>query len=163
MSTDNLHFCFVCVVTSLLPEIVQARFKVGKLGLISSRSAKRCTRRVLQFFYLLVNFGTPRGLLGPQFTNPGAEVQQGLVYQCAKFCPILSTYIRDICCQTRWFRWQRDRQTNENKKPINYKSPIPYGNKMTKKVTHTYSGKLVICPDHPRVQTEIKFYTCRPQ
>ena len=42
-------------------------------------------------------FWRPRGPLGPKFTNPGGNVQQGPVYQSAKFRPVLT--IRDTSCQ----------------------------------------------------------------
>ena len=62
---------------------------------ISSLSAKRCTRNVIQVFYLLVNFGAPcRGPIG------SSDVQQGPIYQNTKFRPVLTTCVRDISCQT---------------------------------------------------------------
>lgn len=68
---------------------------------ISSCSAKRCTRKMLQsFFYLLVTFGTPGGRLAPKFINLAINVRQGPIYQYAKFRPIRATCVRDTCCQT---------------------------------------------------------------
>jgi len=53
-----------------------------------------------KFVYTLQDFCAPGGLPGPQFTNLGTAVQQGPDYHCAKFCPLLTTCLRDICCRT---------------------------------------------------------------
>jgi len=55
---------------------------------ISSRSAKRCMRKALQFFY---TFGAPGGP-GSKFTDLGTGVQQG----CLKFRPFVAAYPRDL-------------------------------------------------------------------
>ena len=39
-------------------------------------------------------FRRPRGTLGPKFTNFGNAEQQGQIYQCAKFRPVLTTCVR---------------------------------------------------------------------
>jgi len=57
-------------------------------------------KSVTNFCYPLVNFGTLEGPLWPKFTNLGTDIQPRPVYECAKFCPILTTCIRDICWQT---------------------------------------------------------------
>jgi len=57
-------------------------------------------KSVTNFCYPPVNFGTRGGPLWTKFTNLGNDIQPGSVYECAKFCPILTTCIWDICCQT---------------------------------------------------------------
>jgi len=42
---------------------------------ISSRSAERCARKVLQKCYPPVNFGAAGGPIGPKFTSLGTDVQ----------------------------------------------------------------------------------------
>jgi len=51
-------------------------------------------------FYTLQYFGVPRALPVPKFTNLGDGVQQGPLYQAAKFRPVLKTPVGDICCQS---------------------------------------------------------------
>jgi len=63
------------------------------------RSVKPCTRKVLQFFYTLQYFGAPGGLPEPKFTSRGLDEKQGPVYRSVKFPPVLTTRLRDICCQ----------------------------------------------------------------
>jgi len=54
------------------------------------------------YFISVTEFFTPGASPGPTFTNLGRDVQHGPLYQSAKFCPILTTPLRDICCQISW-------------------------------------------------------------
>jgi len=42
----------------------------------------------------------PVPVIMPKFASLGTDVQQGLIYQYAKFRHVLTTYVRDICLQT---------------------------------------------------------------
>jgi len=78
----------------------------------SSRSAKRCTRNVLQKNYPLTNFGASGGHLGLKFTNLGTSVQQGpRSINVPNFVPFWQPVSEISVAKLRWFRWQRDRQT----------------------------------------------------
>jgi len=55
--------------------------------------------KALQFFLPPSVFWCPRGSW-PKFTNIGPDIQQGPVYQSAKFHPLLTTRLRDSCCQS---------------------------------------------------------------
>jgi len=50
-------------------------------------------------FYTLQYFGAPGGLPEPKFTSRGLDEKQGPVYRSVKFPPVLTTRLRDICCQ----------------------------------------------------------------
>jgi len=73
----------------------------------------RWTRKALHF--TLSVFEAPWGPSGPQFTNLGVDVEQGLDYQCTKFRPLLITCLQDVCCRTTstlisMKAWPTDRQ-----------------------------------------------------
>jgi len=75
---------------------------------ISSRSAKRCTRKGLQFLTLQY-FGAPGDSLG-QSSSILALLYSKAAHKSAKFRPVLTIPLRYMCCKVRRFRWQRDRQ-----------------------------------------------------
>jgi len=61
---------------------------------ISSRSAKRCTRKALT---ILLHLWRPRRTHGSKFTDLGTDVQQGSL----KFRPFVAAYTRDTCIYCR--------------------------------------------------------------
>jgi len=70
-------------------------------------------RSVTNIFYTLQYFSAPGGPSGPKFTNPGNDVRQGPLYQSAKFRPLLTTGLWDICCRSLLISlnvWLTDRQ-----------------------------------------------------
>ena len=74
---------------------------------ISSMSAKRCTRKALQFFTPLTFWG-PRGLLGQSSPVWVVTYIKATVFHAAKFRPLPTTRLRDICCQSSsiwWTEW----------------------------------------------------------
>jgi len=50
-------------------------------------------RKVLQCFLPICEFRRHRGPLGPRFINLGTDIQQGPIYQSAKFRPVVTTYV----------------------------------------------------------------------
>jgi len=50
-------------------------------------------------FYTLHYSGAQGGPSRSKFINLGHNVQQGSLYQPAKFRPVLKTSVRDICCE----------------------------------------------------------------
>jgi len=59
---------------------------------------QRCTKKALRFLNASV-FWRPRGSTGSKFTSVGDDVHRGPRYQGAKFRPLPTTDIRDVCCQ----------------------------------------------------------------
>ena len=50
-------------------------------------------KSVTNFFYTLHYFGAPEGPPGAMFTNLSRDVQQGSLYQAAKFRPVLKNHL----------------------------------------------------------------------
>jgi len=63
-----------------------------------------------KIFYTLQYFGTPRGPPGPKFTNLGPDIQQGPLYQPAKFRLFWQPIYKISAAEFRQFHWWRDRQ-----------------------------------------------------
>jgi len=69
---------------------------ISPLCQISMHSAKQCTRKVLQFFYILQYFEAPGGHSGPKSISLGTDIQQGPFYHFAEFHPLQTTCL-PIC------------------------------------------------------------------
>jgi len=66
---------------------------------ISSLSTKRCARKTLQIFIHPSVFWLPRETPERKFTSLSPDIDQGPLYQSAKFHPVLTTRLGDSCCQ----------------------------------------------------------------
>ena len=67
----------------------------------------------ITIFHTLQYFGASGDPLGSKLTSLGTDIQQCPDYQCAKFRPLLTTCLRDICCRTLLISLKRDRQTDK--------------------------------------------------
>jgi len=96
----TLHTIVIAPMMSIWGKEKPAMDQCPSLCQISSRLAKRRMRNVSKSLIHLWKFWRSWGFLGWKFTRLGTDVHQCPMHQCAKFRPILTTSVRDICCQS---------------------------------------------------------------
>jgi len=79
-------------------------------------------KSITKLFYTPYFLGAPGGPPGAKFTSLHGDVHQGTLYEAAKFCPLPTIPLPDICCQSSsisWMAWPTDRQTTNTQKTVN--------------------------------------------
>ena len=76
------------------------------------------TQNLLKFVGVPQTTGSFSAASGPKFTSLATGVLHVPTYQCAKFCPVLTTYVWDICSQTSLISltaWPTNKDTNKTR------------------------------------------------